>query len=180
MARIKTYVIDGLLSDNDKVIGTDVDSLNQTKNYKLSDLRNYFVAGLSPEVGGTLRISEITYEGELDTPEDVANSLDPSFQVLPYHLVFINVNGQQFLLKEQDILIGEDELALSNSDFIEFPISVGPTGPAGPTGPTGPAGPQGEDGVSVVNDGISIDVTGSGTIEDQYTPNILNLQKVVT
>jgi hypothetical protein len=95
-------------------------------------------------------------------------------------LVFINVNGQQFLLKEQDILIGEDELALSNSDFIEFPISVGPTGPAGPTGPTGPAGPQGEDGVSVVNDGISIDVTGSGTIEDPYTPNLLNLQKVVT
>jgi hypothetical protein len=131
MARIKNYVVDGILSDNDKVIGTDVDSLNQTKNYKLSDIRSYVVSGLSPEIGGTFKISEVVYEGELETPEEVANELDPSYIVSAYENLFFNVNGDLYLLNKTDINIGVSQTALTSADFIEFPTSVGPTGATG-------------------------------------------------
>ena len=131
MARIKNYVVDGILSDNDKVIGTDVDSLNQTKNYKLSDIRSYVVSGLSPEIGGNFKISEVVYEGELETPEEVANELDPSYIVSAYENLFFNINGDLYLLNKTDINIGVLQTALTSADFIEFPTSVGPTGATG-------------------------------------------------
>jgi hypothetical protein len=42
MARITTYVNDSVISPLDKLIGTDADNSNLTKNYLISDLATYF------------------------------------------------------------------------------------------------------------------------------------------
>lgn len=47
MAKISTYVVDSSISANDKVIGTDADNSNQTKNYLVSDLSAYIVSQVS-------------------------------------------------------------------------------------------------------------------------------------
>jgi len=189
MARIKTYEIDNLLSDYDKVIGTDADSFDKTKNYTLLDLRNYLISGLSPEEGGTLRISEIDYEGELySNPAEFVNALSPTFEVLNYNPLFIKFNGQQFLLKLQDVTIGVGQDEVIMSDFIEFPISVGPQGPQGIQGEQGEQGIQGEqgpqgvpgtDGETIVENGNTTLANGSGTVADPYIIEIKNLQKEI-
>ena len=46
MARITTYTNDITISDNDKLIGTDADNSDATKNFKISDLKAYMIAGL--------------------------------------------------------------------------------------------------------------------------------------
>ena len=56
---------------------------------------------------------------------------------------YFNIDGQIFLCKSVDVAIGDGETALTNNDFIEFPVSVGPQGPTGATGATGPPGPTG-------------------------------------
>lgn len=42
MAKISTYVIDGTIVNDDKVIGSDANNAMQTKNYTIGDLVNYF------------------------------------------------------------------------------------------------------------------------------------------
>ena len=199
MTKIKNtnaYPFDVTISDLDYVIGSDGDNLGKiTRNYNIGDLRRYINSGLSPEVGGTLKVSEITYNGVLTSPSEVANALDPDYEVLAYHLVFVNVNGQQFLLKLQDRFIGATSDAVTNEDFIEFPVSVGPTGPqgeqgeqgiqgltgaTGATGATGPQGEPGEDGVSITESGITTIVTGTGTDLDPYVVEVINLQKTIS
>lgn len=46
MAKISTYVIDGSIVDDDKVIGSDANSDLQTKNYRVGDLVGYFAASI--------------------------------------------------------------------------------------------------------------------------------------
>ena len=189
------YPLDVTITDQDYVIGTDADNLGKTtRNFSVGNLRDYILSGLSPIEGGTLKISEIAYTGVLTTPEDVVNALDPDYEVLAYHLVFVKVNGQQFLLKLQDRFIGATQDAVTNEDFIEFPVSVGPQGPQGIQGPEGPQGEAGENGVQgpqgpqgpagadgsvFLTDGISTVVEGLGTEEDPYRVDLFNLQKTI-
>ena len=115
------YPLDVTISDNDFVIGSDADNIGKiTKNYAVGDLRRFINAGLSPDTGGTLRISDITYNGLLTSPADVANALDPAYEVLQYHVVLLSVNGNKYLLKLQDRFIGVDQTAVLDSDFILF------------------------------------------------------------
>ena len=46
MARITTYTNDITISDNDKLVGTDADNSDATKNFKISDLKAYMMTGL--------------------------------------------------------------------------------------------------------------------------------------
>lgn len=46
MAKISTYVIDGTIVDDDKVIGSDANNSMQTKNYTIGDLVGYFAASI--------------------------------------------------------------------------------------------------------------------------------------
>ena len=219
------YKFDVSISDNDYVIGSDAETIGKiTKNYKIGNLREYINAGLAPEVGGTLKITEVKYEGVLTTPSDVVNALDPDYEVLAYHVVFVKVNGQQFLLKLQNRFIGLTQEPVVSENFIEFPVSVGPQGIQGIQGEVGNGiesieltntvglvktytitftdsttfnfnisdgeqgiqgeiglqGPAGADGVSVLNNGISTQVTGIGTELDPYIVNVINLQKEIT
>lgn len=113
------YPFDTNISDEDYVIGSDGDNLGKiTRNYNIGDLRRYINSGLSPEIGGTLKVSEIEYNGVLTTPSEVANALDPNVQVLQYEIVVLSVNGNKYLLKEQDIILGLSGTEVTDDDFI--------------------------------------------------------------
>ena len=122
MTKIKNttaYPFDTNISDEDYVIGSDGDNLGKiTRNYNIGDLRRYINSGLSPEIGGTLKVSEIEYNGVLTTPSEVANNLDPNVQVLQYEIVVLSVNGNKYLLKQQDIILGVSGTEVTDEDFI--------------------------------------------------------------
>jgi len=44
MARITKYTIDGTITDSDKLLGTDAESANATKNYLVGDLADYITS----------------------------------------------------------------------------------------------------------------------------------------
>ncbi len=116
----------------DFVIGTNDETSNKkTQNFQLEAIRQLFIEGLTPEEGGVLKTSQITYTGALTTPEEVANALDPNYVVSRYENLFFNVNGSLYLLNKMNITIGLLQTALTSADFIEFPTSVGPTGATG-------------------------------------------------
>lgn len=149
----EVYIIDNEISDLDSLIGTDVNTLaKKTKNFLLGKMKQYFVSGLSPLTGGTLRFSEIIYNGELySTPEDVLNSLDPAFTVEQYHVVVVSVNGVKSILKLQNIVVGVDLEPLISDNFINIPVSVGPTGATGATGANGTNGTNGTNGNGIAS-----------------------------
>lgn len=124
MARIKTYSIDTLITDNDIVIGSDANNLSQTKNYKVSDLRNYMFSGLEPEVGGNLKITTITATSEdYLTPEDYINSQDPAIEVLNYEIIFLILNGRTYIFRKNGDTFGVDGTQTTSGDFTEIDIT---------------------------------------------------------
>ena len=118
ISRTDLYIYDGVISDNDFVIGSDGDLASKTKSYKIKDLRDYLLAGLDPVVGGTLKYSEYTYNGVLTSPAALFNALNPVFVVLPYNVVIVSMNGDRYMLKLQDITVGFNQAAIADSDFI--------------------------------------------------------------
>ena len=137
MTKIKNttaYIIKRPLALTDYAIGTNSENvevgmaLGKSISMQLSDVFTLFQESLTPVEGGILKITEI----EIDTLDtDIAttvNALDPAYTVSPYETVFFNVAGQIFLLKVVDTTIGTGQTALTNDDFIEFPVSVGATG----------------------------------------------------
>lgn len=164
------YIVKSPLALTDYAIGTNSEDLNPTMakdqsiSMQLSDVLALFLSGLSPETGGTLKVTEIEV-ATLDT--DIAttiNALSPSYDVLAYELVFFNVEGQLFLLKKFDLTIGTGGTTLLNSDFVEFPISVGPPGSNGTNGTNG------TNGVGIT----SIVKTGTSGLVDTYTITFTN------
>lgn len=127
MTKIKNtvaYVIKTPLALTDYAIGTNSEdngvgmAKGQSISMQMTDIRNVVIAGLSPEIGGTLKITELAYEGVLTSPADVANNLDPVYIVSPYEVLMFNVNGNKYLLKLQDVTIGDGEPNIADSDFI--------------------------------------------------------------
>jgi len=69
MARIKTYASDLDLNIDDKLLGTDADDANKTKNYSLGELRNFFG-------GGDLKLADVTLTPEMMVSLNGGNSLE--------------------------------------------------------------------------------------------------------
>jgi len=182
MTRIKNtiaYKIKSPLSLNDFAVGTNNESnvpgfaKGQTISIGLSELRDLFLSGLSPETGGTLKITEIEI-ATLDT--DVAttvNAIDPPYEIERYELVFFNIEGQIFLCKKTNQTIGDGETALTNDDFVEFPVSVGPAGTDGTNGsvwrngsgaPSNSLGVNGDYYLNTANGDVYLKATGAYTI----------------
>ena len=134
MAKISTYPDAIPPALDDFLIGTDISNANATKSFLIADLRTLIIAGLSPEIGGTFKTTEIEILS-LDT--DIAttvNALSPSYIVEKYEQVWFNVDGLIYVLKLVDLTIGTGGTTLTNDDFIIVPANTGPTGPTGPTG----------------------------------------------
>jgi len=137
------YKLKSPLSLDDYAFGTNAENnfpglaLKQNISMKLSEMRALFLAGLDPETGGQLKVTEI----EIDTLDtDIAttvNAITPAYEVLAYELVFFTVEDRIYLLRSTNVTIGSGEDALSNTDFIAFPVSVGPAGANGTDGTDG-------------------------------------------
>ena len=56
MARITKYTIDGTITDSDKLLGTDAESANATKNYLVGDLADYITSDWVAVGSGTYKL----------------------------------------------------------------------------------------------------------------------------
>lgn len=154
MTKIKTYDSDGVITDKDKVIGSDGDNALVTRNYTFKEIRDFIKQGLSPEIGGTLKLTELTYNGGLySTPQAFVNSLDPIVTVLKYELVIVSVNGNKWLFRKYDTTIGVTETPTTLADF----VSISTVSDGSQT--------------KIVN-GTNTTVSGNGTIATPYTVNV--------
>lgn len=95
-------------------------AVGATKSADFNGVREFVIAGLNPEIGGTLKFTEIEYNGELTSPASVANALDPDYTVAQYEVLFFNINGDKYILKLQDVTIGDTSPNISDSDFIKI------------------------------------------------------------
>lgn len=129
MTKIKNtiaYKIKTPLSLSDYAVGTNNEdgipgyAKGQTISIGLNEMRELFLAGLSPETGGTLKITEIVPDTELTSISAVANAISPAYAVQRYEFVAIDLNGVIYLLKEQNITFGIGQTALTDDDFIKF------------------------------------------------------------
>jgi len=75
LARISTYPTDTVISSNDKVIGTDADSNNETKNFLMSDISAYVASNISSSLSVTTVLSAS------DTTDQEPSGLDTALQV---------------------------------------------------------------------------------------------------
>lgn len=133
MTKIKTYAIKTPVVSGDKWIGTN-GITGETKNFDADSVRDFVLEGLSPEIGGQLKETEIEIE-TLDTDvSTTVNAISPAYQVLAYEIVFFTIANRVYLLKKSNVTIGSGQTALTNDDFLVFPVSVGPTGATGATG----------------------------------------------
>lgn len=124
MARIKTYTVDTTVSDKDIIIGTDGDNNGNTKNFQVSDLRQYLLSGLNPETGGNLKITTISATDEVNlTPEDYFNNSEEPIVVLHYEIVFLILNGRTFIFRKNNDIYGVGETQVISSDFTEIDIT---------------------------------------------------------
>ena len=129
MTKVKNtvaYKIKSPLSLQDFAVGTNNEdgvpgiAKGQTISIGLDQMRELFLAGLSPETGGTLKITEIVPETEETSISEVVNALSPAYEVQRYELFFVDLNGVIYLLKSQNLTIGTGQTALDDDDFIKF------------------------------------------------------------
>jgi hypothetical protein len=124
MARIKTYIVDANITDNDIVIGSDADNSNETKNFNIGGLREYILSGLDPEVGGNLKITTIVDNDSLEvTPEDYFNNSVSPIIVLHYEIVFLILNGRTYIFRKNNDVYGVGETQVVSGDFTEIDIT---------------------------------------------------------
>lgn len=127
MARIKTYVLDTVVSEKDIVIGSDADNLGTTKNFEVAVLRDFILSGLGPSVGGTLKITELIDTNNNTTPQAFINSLTPTYSVSAYEVVVVTLNTQKFLLKLQNVVIGVGQTPTVSGNFIALTTALSGT-----------------------------------------------------
>lgn len=127
MARIKTYVLDTIVSEKDIVIGSDADNLGTTKNFEVAVLRDFILSGLGPSVGGTLKITELIDTNNNTTPQAFINSLTPTYSVSAYEVVVVTLNTQKFLLKLQNVVIGVGQTPTVSGNFIALTTALSGT-----------------------------------------------------
>ena len=167
------YNVKSNVNPNDYIIGTDSETSNlATKNYLINDIASFAIAGLSPEVGGTMKITELEPTTSETDPVVVANALSPDYTVAPYELVFLNLNNVIHLLKVVNRDIGSGATALPSGSFVSWPVSIGPQGPAGEDGADGEQGPQGYPGQDYTANNLQRTVTSSFSLsnsDNNYT-----------
>ena len=133
---------------DDYVIGTNSEtSQKPTRNFSMQAISNFILGGLTPIEGGVLSIRQVEPVTAETSPSVVANALSPSIDVEAYELLFLDLNGHQYLLKTPNVTIGVGGVTLTDDDFIDFPVN------------------EGQDGRGIV----SIELTGTVGLVDTYT-----------
>jgi hypothetical protein len=175
ISNVIAYEIVNSPSLADYVIGTKTPNSNKpTKNFSMQGISNLVLGGLSPDLGGVIKITQLTPTTDLTSPAAVANLLSPSYTVGRYELLFLNLNGHQYLLKLPNITIGIDQEAITDADFIDFPVNQGPAGANGANGTNGTNGTNGLNAnmTRTSTDEISIANTVSRTLTYASSSNL--------
>lgn len=63
MPKISTYIVDNVVSGQDKVIGTDADDLKRTKNYTIDSIANYTIAQIDQITQGNRIDGDVDWTG---------------------------------------------------------------------------------------------------------------------
>lgn len=117
------------VSLNDYVIGSDSELSNKkTKNFKMQDVRDLIIAGLSPIEGGVFKTTEIEIDTLVTDVATTVNAMSPSYDVVAYEQVWFNIAGLIYVLKSVDLTIGVGGTTLTNGDFIIVPSNTGASG----------------------------------------------------
>jgi len=133
---------------DDYVIGTNSEtSQKPTRNFSMQAISNFVLGGLEPEEGGVIAITQLEPVTAETSPAVVANALSPDYEVGRYELLFLDLNGHQYLLKTPNVTIGAGGVTLTDDDFIDFPVN------------------EGADGRGIT----SIELTGTAGLVDTYT-----------
>ena len=148
MAKISTYVIDSTPQLNDKVIGTDVNDNNITKNYTIGDIISLFpvVTNLFvPISNGVEYVDSVITQDSTTAPTK------------------INVNGLIGITGTgQSVYIG-DGAGVSDAFTFGKNIGVGNNSLQSFTSGLNPVSGQGEDGVNVAIGSNALQATTTGT-----------------
>lgn len=122
MALIKNYGNDSSVSAEDKVIGTDVDNNNQTKNYRMLDIATYVASTLD---GFSQVLSNYTFLGT--TTEEVSGYfLQPDPTTLVFAAIDNQGNNNSVFFQEigdnlNNVLFG---VVRNTNDFSYFTVSA--------------------------------------------------------
>lgn len=156
ISNTNSYPYDTVLSGNEYLVGTEPGGAiqNQTKSYKLSDLRVYMVGGIptgpaGPQgvagpagaqgVPGPAGPTGLNWEGVWNKLNDYVENDAVSYNGASYFCIF-DVPGS--------LLNSTPNLDTTHWALLASQGAQGATGPAGPQGPTGATGPQGPQGAN--------------------------------
>lgn len=125
------YRVKAPLIGSDYVVGTNSDKsitdfeFEETMSVTLDNIKNYVVSGLEPQVGGNLKITELTDNSEdFATPQDFINSINPFYAVSKYEVLIVTHKGNKYLLNKQNLNIGVDNLPISSIDLIKLNVDL--------------------------------------------------------
>lgn len=140
MARIESYTtVTPPVAGGDKLIGTDVNDNNATKNFTISQLASFINAGSGfvPYTGATanLNMGSYSFYGGNMFLQGLTNTASINVTSLLY------LNGTQGTAGHVLTTQGPNLPAIWTANTGSGPAGVqGPVGPQGPIGPVGPAG----------------------------------------
>jgi hypothetical protein len=141
MAKISTYSTDALISTDDKLIGTDAENSNATKNFLVGDLLDFINENLTnigvPYVGATQNVDLGTYnlladyiEGsEIYSPDTSGDVLSAWDELRVDAGATISLNGDVgedgYVMKSKGA--GTNPVWISPGDFFESAVLTLPT-----------------------------------------------------
>lgn len=116
--KVYKYLKKAIPKLTDYLLGTDADTSNKTtRNFQLVDIRNLVLEGLGVDGGGKLRITEIEIATLVTDISTTVNAMT-EYIVNKSEIVFFNVAGSVYVLKESDITIGLGADPLTNDNFL--------------------------------------------------------------
>lgn len=102
----------------DYLLGTDADTSNKTtRNFQLNDIKSLVLEGLGVDGGGKLRVTEIEIATLVTDISTTINAMT-EYIVNKSEIVFFNVAGSVYVLKQSDVTIGLGADPLTNDDFL--------------------------------------------------------------
>lgn len=103
----------------DYLLGTDADTANKTtRNFQLVDIKNLVLESIGLDnAGGKLRVTEIEIATLITDISTTVNAMT-EYIVNKSEIVFFNVAGSVYVLKQSDVTIGLGADPLTNDDFL--------------------------------------------------------------
>lgn len=156
ISNTNAYPFDTSINGTEYLVGTEPDGViqNQTKNYRVSDLRNYMVGGITTGPQGPQGVQGPTGPSGAIGPVGPAGLLWKGQWVVGteyFENDAVGYNGASWFLYTESNAGSENENPADNPgnwSLLAAQGAQGIPGPAGAQGPAGATGPQGAPGVN--------------------------------